>query len=130
MKTKEDYIQYKLKRSAEVLSEAETLLENNFYEDTVSRLYYASFYAICALLIYLDLNPKTHQGVKSLFHKEFIYTGKMDKKFSDFYSFLMAKGFEVDYQIFSYLDKEQKPFYITQTIELVNTVKQQLNLKL
>ena len=128
MKTKEDYIRFKLKRSKDALNEAEILFVNNFHEDAVSRLYYSAFYAISALLIQLDLNPKTHQGVKSLFHKEFIYTEKMDKKYSDLYSLLMAKRFEVDYENFSFVDKDQVPLYISQTKELIETIKLQLNL--
>lgn len=128
MKTKDEYIKFKLQRSGEALNEAEILIANNFYDAAVSRLYYSAFYAISALLINMDLNPKTHQGVKSLFHKEFIFTGKIDKKFSDFYALIMAKRFEVDYENFSYVDKEQLPYYIAQTKELVESIKKLLNI--
>lgn len=127
MKTKEDYIRYKLKKSGEALNEAEVLIANNFYDAAVSRLYYSLFYAVSALLINMDLNPKTHAGVKSLFQKEFIHTGKFDKKYSDFYTLLMAKRFEVDYENFSFVDKEQIPGYINETKSLINLIKKELN---
>lgn len=126
MKTKEDYINYKLKKAEEALKEAQLLLENNFGEASISRLYYAAFYAINALLINLDLNPKTHQGVKSLFHKEFIYTKKLDEEFSDFYTLLMAKRHEADYENFSFINKEKIPDYIIKTRQLIDLAKQQI----
>ena len=129
MKTKEEYINYKLRKAGEALKEAETPVANNFYEAAVSRLYYSAFYAVNALLINMDLNPKTHKGAKSLFQKEFIHTGKIDKKFSDFYTFMMAKRFEMDYEDFSYVDKEKVPDYFQEANEFLELVKQKLNLK-
>ncbi len=111
MKTKEDYITYKLKKADEALKEAQLLLENNFNEAAISRLYYSAFYAISSLLINLNLNPKTHQGVKSLFNKEFILTGKLDEEFSNFYTMLMAKRHEADYENFSFINKNKLPEY-------------------
>jgi uncharacterized protein (UPF0332 family) len=49
------------------------------------------------LLALHGFNSKTHSGTKSIFNKEFILTGKIESRFSDFYSFLMAKRFEADY---------------------------------
>lgn len=128
MKTKEDYIRFKILKSEEALKQAELLLVNDFYEAAMSKLYYAAFYAISALLINRDLNPKTHLGAKSLFHKEFIHTGEIDKSYSDFYTMLMAKRFEVDYEYFSYINKEKVPYYLEETKKLINIVKQKLNL--
>ena len=129
MKTKEDYINYKLKKANEALNEAQLLLENNFNDACISRLYYAAFYAISALLINLNLNPKTHQGVKSLFHKEFIYTGKLDEEFSDFYTLLMAKRNEADYESFSFINKAKLPGYLAKTKQLIELAKQQITSK-
>lgn len=126
MKTKEDYIAYKLKKADEALREAKLLFENNFNDAAISRLYYAAFYAISALLINLNLNPKTHQGVKSLFHKEYIYTGKLDVEFSDFYTLLMAKRNEADYENFSFINKEKMPDYFIKTQQLIELAKQEI----
>lgn len=127
MKTKEDYINYKLMKAEEALKEAQLLFDNNFNDASISRLYYAAFYAINALLINLDLNPKTHQGVKSLFHKEFIYTGILDEDFSDFYTLLMAKRHEADYENFSFINKEKIPGYIIKTKQLIDLARQRIN---
>ncbi len=129
MKTKEDYINYKLKKADEALKEAQLLLENNFNDAAISRLYYAAFYAISALLVNLNLNPKTPQGVKSLFNKEFILTGKLDEEFSDFYTLLMAKRHEADYESFSFINKNKLPEYFEKTKELIELAKRELSAK-
>ena len=98
MKNKYDYIQYKLHKAAQSVKEAKLLMENGLNDTAVSRLYYAAFYAVNALLASKGFNPKTHSGTKSLFNKEYIHTGKIESRYSDFYSFLMAKRFEADYK--------------------------------
>ena len=50
---KEKVIFYKLERAKSTLTEAELLINNNFYNATVNRIYYACFYAVTALLIIL-----------------------------------------------------------------------------
>ncbi len=87
MKDKPDYISYKLQKSAQSIKEARILFENGMNDTAVSRLYYAAFYAINALLAEKGFNPKTHSGTKTIFNKEFILTGRMESRFSDFYSF-------------------------------------------
>ena len=99
MKNKYDYIDYKQQKAAQSIKEAKLLMENGLNDTAISRLYYAAFYAINALLAINGFNPKTHSGTKSIFNKEFILTGKIESRFSDFYSFIMAKRFEADYVI-------------------------------
>ena len=88
----------------------------------MSRLYYAAFYAVNALLAINGFNPKTHSGTKSIFNKEFILTGKIENRFSDFYSFLMAKRFEADYDDFVFIDENKMQSLLAETEEFVNVI--------
>lgn len=88
----------------------------------MSRLYYAAFYAVNALLASNEFNPKTHSGTKVLFNKEFILTGKIESRFSDFYSFLMAKRFEADYDDFVFIDGSKMQSLLAETEEFVNAI--------
>lgn len=119
MKDRSDYIRYKLKKSKQSIREARLLLENKINDTAVSRLYYAVFYAITALLNENGYNPKTHSGVKTIFNKEFILTGKVESRFSDFYSFLMAKRFEADYDDFVFIDENKIQSLVSETEELI-----------
>jgi uncharacterized protein (UPF0332 family) len=128
MKNNEDYIKYRIQKAAQAIKEAKLLMENGLNDTAVSRLYYAAFYAINALLALHGLNPKTHSGTKSIFNKEFILTGKIESRFSDFYSFLMAKRFEADYEDFVFIDEIKIQSLLTETEEFVATLNTMMNL--
>lgn len=109
MTVKGDYIKYKLKRADDAIKAAEVLMKEGFWLDSLSKIYYAAFYAVNALLINMELNLKTHIGTKSLFHKEFILKGIIDKKFGFLYDTLLAKRFEADYENFALIDENSVP---------------------
>ena len=67
-----------LERADEKLSAAQSLLDNGFYSDSVSRAYYAMLYAARALLSTKNRHPKTHRGVLSELANEFVKTGELD----------------------------------------------------
>jgi uncharacterized protein (UPF0332 family) len=88
----------------------------------VSRLYDAAFYAINALLVSKGFNPKTLAGTKTIFNKEFIFTQKLNSCLSDFYTFIMAKRFQADYDDFVFIDMDDIDNLFTQTESLINEV--------
>ncbi|MDZ4807581.1 MAG: HEPN domain-containing protein [Bacteroidota bacterium] len=122
MKNKQDYINYKLKKAGQAIKEARLLIENGMADTALSRMYYASFYAVNALLVSNDYNPKTHSGVKTLFNKEFVLTHKIDARFADYYSFIMAKRFEADYDDFVFVDENNIKQLLADTEAFVATV--------
>jgi len=122
LKNKYDYINYKQQKAAQSIKEAKLLMENGLNDTAISRLYYAAFYAINALLAINGFNPKTHSGTKSIFNKEFILTGKIESRFSDFYSFIMAKRFEADYDDFVFIDENKTESLLKETEEFVDTI--------
>ena len=124
MTTKLDYINYKFLKAEESVKAAKILLENNLWGEALSRIYYAAFYGVSALLINLKLNPKTHGGAKSLFHKEFVMTGIIDKNFSELYDTLLAKRFEVDYEMFAIIDEEKVQLYLESVIKFIEKAKE------
>ena len=70
-----------LKRSTNSLSAAETLISKGFFDDAISRAYYAMFYAAKALLIRdgIEIGSK-HSSVVSAFGREYAKTGKVDSR--------------------------------------------------
>lgn len=97
-------------------------MDHGLNDTALSRMYYAAFYAINALLFKEGFIPKTHNGTKSLFNKEFIQTQKIDSKFSDFYSFLMAKRFEADYDDFAFINLSNLPAILSETERFVSLI--------
>lgn len=103
MTDKQTLFAYRLKQAEETLSDAERMLEENLSpRSIINRAYYSMFYSILSLFLFVEINVKTskHAGVISIFDKEFIHTGKIDKQYSQ----LLHKAFdarqESDYKEF------------------------------
>lgn len=63
-----------VKRAKRYIRSAELLLKDKDYESSVSRTYYAMFYAAQAVLLTKKLTFSSHKGVISAFGKHFIKT--------------------------------------------------------
>ena len=126
MTTKRDNITYKLEKADESLRAAEMLMANKFYADAVSKIYYAVFYGVNAWLNQKNLNPKTHTGVKALFHKEFVYTGVVSKEQADLFDTLQAKRFEADYEDFPFINEETIPYQLDEAKKLIVLIKNRI----
>jgi uncharacterized protein len=83
---KNDYIKYRLDRSLETLNDAKVLIKSKSWNSCINRLYYASYYAVSALLLRQNLKTKTHRTVKSQFSLHFIKTGIVSKEFGQLFS--------------------------------------------
>jgi uncharacterized protein (UPF0332 family) len=69
-----------LEKSDKFLSSAQLLLDNTDFDSSVSRSYYAMFYAAEALLMTKDLKFSSHKGVLSAFGQHFVKTGLFPKE--------------------------------------------------
>ena len=97
---------YRLQRAKETLAEADSLIEAEFYNAAVNRLYYACYYAVIALLIKHNITAQTHQGVKQMFSLHFVVNGKIEKHYSLFYGRLFNDRISSDYDDFIQYDEE------------------------
>jgi len=76
-----DEKQILIENAHEKLEAAKNLFENGFYNDSVSRAYYAMFFAAKALLFENDIHPKTHRGLISQFGLEFVKKNNLKRNF-------------------------------------------------
>ena len=74
--------QKELNRAGKALLAAKTLLENQLYEDCVSRAYYAVLHAAKAALVTTGVEPESHSAVRRLFSLHLVKTGKLEKDFA------------------------------------------------
>lgn len=95
-----DYIFYRLEKARQTYSDAKILAENNSWNSCINRLYYACFYSDTALLIKNSFEPKSHNGVRTIFFREFIKNEKIDKDFGKLYSDLFDWRDKGDYSDF------------------------------
>ncbi|MFZ2412329.1 MAG: HEPN domain-containing protein [Candidatus Methanoperedens sp.] len=85
-------------RARKYLESAEILLKSRDYESSVSRVYYAMFYSVEALLLTEDITVSTHKGVISVFGERFIKTGIFPKDMSKELSRAFGKRQLGDYE--------------------------------
>ncbi|MEA2008181.1 MAG: HEPN domain-containing protein [Chloroflexota bacterium] len=103
----EDLIEYRLERARETIEDAKLLASVGHWNPCVNRLYYACFYAVTALLVQHGLSSSKHTGIRSLFNREFIKTGKIPKKMAILYNDLFEKRQEGDYVDFVYFSESE-----------------------
>jgi uncharacterized protein (UPF0332 family) len=93
---------YRIRRARETFDEVPILLENGLWNTAVNRLYYASYYAVIALLIQNEINVNTHAGVRQMFGLHFAKTGVVASELGRFYSSLFTMRQSANYK--DYLD--------------------------
>ena len=79
-------MKYRLVMAKERLHSSKVLLDDGCYKDSIGRSYYAMFTSVRALLAMEGQDFSKHAGVIAYFQKEFIKTGKFDKKYSKYIS--------------------------------------------
>jgi len=104
--TIDDLIQYRVNRAFETLREAETMIENQFWNAAVNRIYYACFYAVSGLLLKKGVDSSTHKGLRQMFGLHFVQTGIVSKEYGKFFSDLFDRRHTGDYDDFITFDKE------------------------
>ena len=93
----DDLVHYRLARAVETLEEARLMFASNYLHGAANRLYYACFYAVCALLAHNNMSSGKHSGILSLFNYHFIKTQKIPISLGKFYSKLFNNRTEGDY---------------------------------
>jgi uncharacterized protein (UPF0332 family) len=86
-----------LHEAQEGLRETELLLQSGYLRAAVSRLYYACFHAVEALLWTEGLESKKHAGIRSLFEQHWVASGKLPREMGKFYHHLLDSRLEADY---------------------------------
>ena len=126
MTDKQDLFQYRIGQAEETLSDAEKMLQENLSaRSIVNRSYYSMFYGILALYIEQGINIKTskHSGIISIFDKEFVHTGKIDKD----YSKILHRNFnlrqEGDYKELTKISQDDATRSVEDAKKFLNAIK-------
>ena len=102
----DDLITYRISRSFETLKEAEKMIENQFWNASINRIYYACFYAVSGLLLKKGIDTSTHKGIRQMFGLHYVQTGLILKEFARFFSDLYDRRQTGDYDDFVAYDEE------------------------
>lgn len=125
--TKNDLINYRIARAKDTYEDAQILAEREKWHSTINRLYYATYYAVMALLLDADLKPTTHNGAKSNFSEYFIKTGKIESKYGKLYSQLFTWRQKGDYDDLFDFDKNKVMPYLEPVNDFICLVEETFN---
>jgi len=118
----EDLINYRINRAFETLKEAEKMVENQFWNASINRIYYACFYSVSALLLKKDIDTSTHRGIRQMFGLHFVQTGIVTRELAKFFSDLYDRRQTGDYDDFIFYDKETSFSLLLLAEEFVNEI--------
>lgn len=92
-----ELVRYRVARAVETLEVARWSLQTGHLHSTVNRLYYACFYTVAALLLTENLSSSKHTGIRSLFARHWIKTGRLPREMGDLYYNLFEHRQKGDY---------------------------------
>jgi hypothetical protein len=90
-------LQYRLARARETLDEARLLLDGGHANACINRLYYACFYAVSALLLTEGQASAKHRGVRALFDRHWVKSGRVSAELGRVYRRLFVRRQRGDY---------------------------------
>ena len=94
------YVRYRTALARENLDVAKLALTGGHLRSAVNRLYYACFYMVSALLFAEGHASSKHSGIRSLFNRHWIKTGRLPVEMSSFYRDLFNHRQQGDYDDF------------------------------
>lgn len=120
----ESLVKYRLGRAEETITEATHLLEKDYYNASINRLYYACYYAVSALLIKNGIQTHTHAGAKQMLGMHFVATGKLPRSYSLIYNDLFEKRHSGDYDDFLYFDRKTVEELLPEANSFIEIIKE------
>lgn len=132
MTDRETLFTYRLKEAEDTLHDAEKMLQSGMSpRSVINRAYYAMFYAVLALLIKEEINPKTskHSGIIAIFDKEFVHSGKFDRRFSRMLHRMFDTRQECDYKELVVISGEEAAEAVQQSADFVAEISSHLTSK-
>lgn len=116
-----------IERARKYLKSARMLLDEQDYESSVSRMYYAMFYATEAVLLTKELAFSSHKGVISAFGEHFVKTDIFPRDMGR----ELNRAFEMrqlgDYEYTFVISREEAEEVLEKGIEFVEKIARYLS---
>lgn len=90
-------VTYRLEKAERTMEQAKYNLPMKFWELIANRMYYATYYAVSALLIANGLSAKSHETILRLFGLHFIKAGVLPLEQGKLYNKLFSLRLKGDY---------------------------------
>lgn len=111
-------------RAREKLAAARHLLEGGFGADAVPPAYYAAFHVAEAALAVEGDEPRSHEGLKSLFGLRFVKTGRLPAELASILRELKDERENGDYSVFPAISDEEAEQAVVSATRFVDAVEE------
>lgn len=120
-------VAYRIENAHKELKALQVLIEHELWNNAMSRLYYACFYAVTALLTSHNIETQTHKGARSMLALHFVKNGKLAVEWNIFYTRLLENRHIGDYEDFFDFDKATVLETYEKAEEFVNIIESLIN---
>lgn len=115
-----------LEKAGLFLQQADEMCSLKHWDLAINRYYYASFHALHALFVANRLVAHTHDGLITIFGKEFIQTEKVDRKYGRYLSRMEQLRKLADYNCTTSVTEEEVHELAVPAHELIEIIQNQL----
>jgi uncharacterized protein (UPF0332 family) len=115
-----------LARADKSLRAARILLENQLYEDCVSRSYYAVLHAAKAALIKIGVEAESHQAVRRMFGLHLVKTEQIEKHFAEILTAQQEDREIGDYNIYLNIQQDRAAKRVLDAEKFVQRIEKYL----
>lgn len=120
---KKELSNYRLSQAEDSIKVAQMSLDNNLYKDSINRSYYATFYAIKAVLALEEVDFKRHKDAVAYFNKKYVVTDIFSKELGRKVGMLKQLREKSDYDDFYIAGKEEAKIQIDTAFQMIEEVK-------
>lgn len=122
-KSSKDLSDYRMLKAKDLISQSKLLFENQKYDGSINRSYYAIFNAIRSLLALLKIDSSKHTGVLSFFDKHFVKTGIFEKEYSQIAHSAFDTRQDNDYEDFYVPSKEESKKQLSEANKFIEEIE-------
>lgn len=124
--SKDELIKHRIERAQEAFIDGKILAQNERWRSCANRLYYACFYAISAYLIKMNLESTTHAGLKVIFNRELVKSGRVSREDGKLFNQLFIIRQDADYVDFNDIDESMIAPLIPRIEDLLNEIIEEI----
>lgn len=111
-------------RAEEALMAAASLLDDKFYRDSVSRSYYAMFYAATSALMVVGQEASSHAALVAQFGEHLVKAGHIRREFGRMLNSAMDLRGDADYDVYETITEDQASENLKDAQRFVDAVKE------
>lgn len=115
-------VRLEIEKAYETLEEATILADRNRWSGAASRLYYALFHAVSALLIHDAHTVKSHKGAGVLFNNYYVKTHSVPPQYGILFGRLEDLREEGDYNCYYNITSEEFSASVAPAKEMIDAI--------